>query len=73
MYEKLDLNIVTDYDCINSRIVNMMRTTILLCFMTIIFALMGFFLEIIGPMHVFYRCLRRYAILGTCTGKFNIQ
>lgn len=57
----------SDYDCINSTIVNMMRTTILLCFMTIIFALLGFFLDIIGPKSIMYRMVRRYAVLGTCT------
>ncbi|KAJ8955040.1 hypothetical protein NQ318_000472 [Aromia moschata] len=57
----------SDYDCINSTIVNMMRTTILLCFMTIIFALLGFCLDIIGPKSIMYRMARRYAILGTCT------
>nr|XP_023025529.1 transmembrane protein 127-like [Leptinotarsa decemlineata] len=57
----------TDYDCVNSKIVNMMRITILLCFMTIIFALMGFFLEIIGPKHLLYKSLRKYAIMATCS------
>nr|CAI5820811.1 unnamed protein product [Callosobruchus analis] len=61
-----DIN-YSDYDCINAKIVNMMRITILLCFMTIIFSLTGFFLEVIGPKHIFYRSIRRYAVLGTCT------
>ncbi|KAJ8961982.1 hypothetical protein NQ314_005764, partial [Rhamnusium bicolor] len=57
----------SEYDCINSTIVNLMRTTILLCFMTILFALLGFFLDIIGPKSMMYRMVRRYAVLGTCT------
>ncbi|KAJ8920385.1 hypothetical protein NQ315_005251 [Exocentrus adspersus] len=56
-----------DYHCLNSTIVNMMRTMILLCFMSIIFALLGFFLDIIGPKSLFYRMVRKYAVLGTCT------
>ncbi|KAG5890957.1 hypothetical protein JTB14_026312 [Gonioctena quinquepunctata] len=57
----------SDYDCINSKIVNMMRITILLCFMSITFALMGFFLEVHAPKHPFYKSLRKYSIMGTCT------
>lgn len=57
----------SDCACITPKIVNMMRITIVLCFMTIIFALMGFFLEIIGPKHPVYTSLRRYAVMGTFT------
>ncbi|KAJ3627017.1 hypothetical protein MTP99_014425 [Tenebrio molitor] len=57
----------SDYNFINSTIVNMMRTTILLCFMAIIFSLAGFFLDIIGPKNILYRMIRRYAVPGTCT------
>ncbi|XP_044258448.1 transmembrane protein 127-like [Tribolium madens] len=57
----------SDYDFINSTIVNLMRTTILLCFMAIIFSLAGFFLDIMGPKSILYRMIRRYAVAGTCT------
>ncbi|CAH1119280.1 unnamed protein product [Phaedon cochleariae] len=57
----------TNYDCISAEIVNMMRIMILFCFMTIIFALIGFFLEICGPRNIVYQSLRKYAVMGTCT------
>ncbi|KAF7285354.1 hypothetical protein GWI33_010755 [Rhynchophorus ferrugineus] len=55
------------YDCIDSTIVNIMRIIILLCFMAIIFSLMGFFLDIIGPRTLIYRMFRRYSVAGTAT------
>lgn len=56
-----------DYEFVNPTIVNMMRTTILLCFMAIIFSLAGFFLDIIGPKYILYRMIRKYAVAGTFT------
>ncbi|CAG9772644.1 unnamed protein product [Ceutorhynchus assimilis] len=56
-----------EFDCLDSLIVNMMRIIILLCFMAIIFALLGFFLDIIGPRAPFYRMLRRFCVPGAAT------
>lgn len=58
---------VVGYECINNTIVNMMRIIILWCFMTIIFSLGGFFLDIIGPRTSIYFFIRKYALANTCT------
>lgn len=57
----------TDYDCIDSSTVNMMRIIILLCFMAMLFSLIGFFLDIIGPRTLIYRMFRRYSVAGIST------
>ncbi|XP_019871499.2 uncharacterized protein LOC109599890 [Aethina tumida] len=53
--------------CVTSVIVNVMRVTIVLCFVAIIFALFGFITDIVGSKKLVHRLLRRYAVPGTCT------
>ncbi|XP_066252685.1 transmembrane protein 127-like [Euwallacea similis] len=56
-----------DYKCLDSSIVNMMRIIILLLFMAILFSLLGFFLDIIGPRTLIYKMFRRYSVAGIST------
>ncbi|XP_050294280.1 transmembrane protein 127-like [Anthonomus grandis grandis] len=60
----------TDLSCLDGTLVNLMRIIILMCFMAILFSLMGFFLDVIGPKALLYRMLRRYSVAGTATVLF---
>ncbi|CAH0559361.1 unnamed protein product [Brassicogethes aeneus] len=55
-----------EYKCVTPETVNLMRITILLCFMAILFALFGYVIDIIGSKNLVYRLSRRYAVPGTC-------
>lgn len=69
IYHSIDYEVYDEsaYRCITPKIVNMMRIIILFCFMAIIFSLIGFFLDIIGPKSKAYDFVRRNALPGACT------
>lgn len=63
--DTMDINDV-DYSCI-SNVINLLRITILLCFMAIIFSLVGFFLDILGTKTKVAKVVRKYSLASSCT------
>ncbi|XP_060525787.1 transmembrane protein 127-like [Cylas formicarius] len=50
-----------EYDCLTPSVVNLMRIIILLCFMAMIFSLVGFYLDLVAPKTEIYRLSRKYS------------